>query len=152
MTRCNRFRDAGRKYMATRALVTGAGGFIGHHLVKHLVNQGYWVRGVDIKHPEYEPSPSHEFELLDLRRFDSCLIATRDIDEIYHLAADMGGIGYITAFHANIASNSARMSLHMLEAARLNGANRFLFSSSACVYPQYLQERPDVTDLKEEDA
>ena len=80
--------------MARRILVTGAGGFIGHHLVKHLVDQGYWVRGVDIKHPEYEPSPSHEFELLDLRRFDNCLIATRGIDEVYHLAADMGGIGY----------------------------------------------------------
>ena len=64
--------------MATRVLVTGAGGFIGHHLVKHLVDQGYWVRGVDIKHPEYEPSPSHEFELLDLRRLDNCLIATRE--------------------------------------------------------------------------
>jgi GDP-D-mannose 3', 5'-epimerase len=78
-------------------LVTGAGGFIGHHLVKYLVDKGYWVRGVDIKHPEYEPSPSQEFELLDLRRFDNCLIATRDVDEVYHLAADMGGIGYITA-------------------------------------------------------
>jgi GDP-D-mannose 3', 5'-epimerase len=77
--------------MATRVLVTGAGGFIGHHLVKFLVNKGYWVRGVDIKRPEYELSPSHEFELLDLRCLDSCLIATRGIDEVYHLAADMGG-------------------------------------------------------------
>jgi len=77
--------------MARRVLVTGAGGFIGHHLVKFLVNKGYWVRGVDIKRPEYEPSPSHEFELLDLRRLDSCLIATRGIEEVYHLAADMGG-------------------------------------------------------------
>jgi GDP-D-mannose 3', 5'-epimerase len=64
--------------MATkRVLVTGAGGFIGHHLVRYLVDRGYWVRGVDLKHPEYEPSPAHEFELLDLRRFDNCLIATR---------------------------------------------------------------------------
>jgi nucleoside-diphosphate-sugar epimerase len=138
--------------MATRVLVTGAGGFIGHHLVKHLVKEGYWVRGVDIKEPEYEMSPSHEFEILDLRRFDNCLIATRGIDEVYHLAADMGGIGYITAFHADIARNSAMINLHMLEAARINAATRFLFSSSACVYPMYLQKSPDVTNLKEEDA
>src|SRR5215213_8792514 len=71
--------------MATRVLVTGAGGFIGHHLVNFLVNKGYWVRGADIKYPEFELSPSHEFELLDLRRLDNCLIATRDIDEVYHL-------------------------------------------------------------------
>ncbi len=136
----------------TRVLVTGAGGFIGHHVVKHLVSEGYWVRGVDLKYPEYEESAAHEFELLDLRRFDSCLIATRGIDEIYHLAADMGGIGYITAFHAEIARNSAMINLHVLEAARLNEAKRLLFSSSACVYPQYLQKSPDVTNLKEEDA
>ena len=141
-----------RLWMAKRALVTGAGGFIGHHLAKHLVDEGYWVRGVDIKYPEYEASPSHEFELLDLRRFDNCLIATRGIDEVYHLAADMGGIGYITASHAGIAHNSATINLHTLEAARINAVKRFLFSSSACVYPGYLQKSADVTNLKEEDA
>jgi hypothetical protein len=88
--RCHRERWKGLT-MATRVLVTGAGGFIGHHLVKYLVSEGYWVRGVDLKHREYEPSPAHEFELLDLRRFDNCLIATRGIEEVYHLAADMGG-------------------------------------------------------------
>ena len=138
--------------MAERVLITGAGGFIGHHLVKYLVDRGYWVRGVDIKHPVYEPSPAHEFEILDLRRFDNCLIANRGIDEVYNLAADMGGIGYITSSHAGIARNSSMINLHMLESARLSEVERFLFSSSACVYPQYLQKDSEVTDLKEEDA
>jgi GDP-D-mannose 3',5'-epimerase len=138
--------------MTTKALVTGAGGFIGHHLVKLLVERGHAVRGVDVKYPEYEPSPAEEFEVLDLRRFDSCLIATRGVDEVYHLGADMGGIGYITAFHAEVARNNTMINVHMLEAARAQGARRFLFSSSACVYPQYLQRSPEVTPLKEEDA
>lgn len=133
-------------------MVTGAGGFIGHHLVKSLVNGGYWVRGVAIKYPEYEPSHAHEFEWLDLRRFDNCLISTRGVDEVYNLAADMGGIGYLTSFHAEVARNNTMIYLHMLETAWLNAVERFLFSSSACVYPQYLQKSPDVTHLKEEEA
>jgi GDP-D-mannose 3',5'-epimerase len=138
--------------MVTKVLVTGAGGFIGHNLVKYLVEKGYKVRGVDIKHPEFEETAAHEFELLDLRHFENCLIATRGIEEVYHLAADMGGIGYITAYHAEITKNNTMINVHMLEAARLNGVKRFLFSSSACVYPQYLQKSPDVTPLKEDDA
>ena len=138
--------------MAARVLVTGAGGFVGHHLVKRLVRNGCVVRGVDVKNPEYEASAATEFELLDLRRFDSALVATRRVDEVYHLGADMGGIGYITAFHADIARNNAMINANILEAARLNGATRFLFSSSACVYPQYLQKTAEVGPLKEEDA
>jgi nucleoside-diphosphate-sugar epimerase len=136
----------------TRALVTGAGGFIGHHLVGYLVRNGYRVRGVDVKSPEYEPSRAPEFELLDLRRMDHALIATRGVDEVYHLGADMGGIGYITAFHADISRNNAVMNINVLEAARLHGVRRFLFSSSACVYPQYLQRVAEVSPLREEDA
>src|SRR3546814_4022587 len=109
-----------RQSMAKRGLVTGAGGFIGHHLVKFLVGNGSWVRGVDIKPPEYEASPAHEFEILDLRRLDNCLMATAGIDEIYHLAADMGGIGYITALHAQIARNDTMLNVHMLEIGRAN--------------------------------
>ena len=89
--------------MSLRVLVTGAGGFIGHHLVKYLKQLGYWVRGIDIKHPEFETTSADEFEILDLRRWDNCLLATRNVQQVYHLAADMGGIGYITANHADIA-------------------------------------------------
>jgi GDP-D-mannose 3', 5'-epimerase len=136
-----------------RVLVTGAGGFIGHHLVKRLKNEGLWVRGVDIKQPEYESSSADEFELLDLRKFDNCLVATRGgIAQVYNLAADMGGIGYITASHADISRNNILINAHMLEGSRLNAVSRFLFSSSACVYAQYKQREAEVTPLREGDA
>src|SRR5664279_5084466 len=137
---------------ATRVLVTGAGGFIGHHLVKRLKADGYWVRGVDIKEPEFEPSAADEFELLDLRFWNNTLQATSRMTQVYNLAADMGGIGYITAKLADIARNNILINAHMLEACRLNGIKRFLFSSSACVYAGYRQNDANVTPLKEEDA
>jgi GDP-D-mannose 3', 5'-epimerase len=136
-----------------RILVTGAGGFIGHHLVNRLKAEGHWVRGVDLKYPEYEGSAADHFEIRDLRKWDECLAATRDsIDQVYNLAADMGGIGYITAFHADIARHNTLINTHMLEAARQNQVKRFLFSSSACVYAQSKQKDADVAPLKEEDA
>jgi nucleoside-diphosphate-sugar epimerase len=138
---------------STRILVTGAGGFIGHHLVNRLKAEGHWVRGVDLKHPEYQATGADEFEVRDLRKWDECLMATRgSIDEVYNLAADMGGIGYITAFHADIARNNTLINTHMLEAARQHHVKRFLFSSSACVYAQSKQRDADVAPLKEEDA
>ncbi|MGD0987851.1 MAG: NAD-dependent epimerase/dehydratase family protein [Candidatus Sulfotelmatobacter sp.] len=136
-----------------RILVTGAGGFIGHHLVKRLKREGHWVRGADIKMPEYENSAADEMEIHDLRKIEECLLATRGgIDEVYNLAADMGGIGYITANHADISRNNILINAQMLEASRQNGVKRFLFSSSACVYNQAKQKDPDVKPLTEEDA
>lgn len=135
-----------------KALVAGAGGFIGHHMVHHLKSKGYWVRGVDIKEPEYEPSQADEFMVLDLRKENNCLEATRGIQEVYQLAADMGGIGYITANHADVAVNNVLINAHMLEAAFANNATRYFYSSSACIYPMYLQKSPEIGGLREEDA
>jgi GDP-D-mannose 3', 5'-epimerase len=135
-----------------RVLVTGAGGFIGHHLVKFLVEQGYWVRGADIKPPKYEKSAAHEFRICDLRRVESCRAAVRDMEDVYHLAANMGGIGFITAKKAEVMRDNTLMDVQMLEAARLYAVRRFLFPSSACVYPMRLQQEADVRPLREDDA
>ena len=136
----------------TRVLVTGAGGFIGHHLVSLLKGYGYWVRGVDLKLPEFSLSDADEFEILDLRRYDNCLQATRNVDEVYALAADMGGMGFISCHHAEILFNNATINFHTLEAARINDVKRYLYTSSACIYPEHLQTSTNVQPLKEEDA
>lgn len=134
------------------AVVGGAGGFIGHHMVRLLKAEGYYVRGVDIKLPEYEPSPADEFEVLDLRLRENCIQAVRGVHEVYQLAADMGGIGYISSNHADIAVNNILINAHMLEGARAESVERYFYSSSACIYPIYRQLDPDVTALKEADA
>lgn len=136
----------------TRVLVTGAGGFIGHHLVTYLRARGYWVRGVDIKLPEYAPSSAHEFLLLDLRYWENCLAATEGIDEVYALAANMGGIGFIETNKAVIVRDNTLINMHSIEAARVNHVRRFLYTSSACIYPGYLQKSPEVIALREGDA
>ncbi len=136
----------------TRVLVTGAGGFIGHHLTKFLTDRGYWVRGVDIKEPEYDATAADDFRLLDLSRWENCLEATRDIDEVYGLAANMGGIGFIETNKAVIVRDNTLINMHTIEASRENGVKRYLYTSSACIYPGYKQRETAVTPLKEEDA
>lgn len=136
----------------TRVLVTGAGGFIGHHLVKYLKSLGYWVRGVDLKVPEFEPTLADEFQLLDLREKSDAMRATEDVEEVYALAADMGGMGFISQNHADILRNNLLISTLTVQAAAENRVRRLLFTSSACIYPEYRQLEAEVTALKEEDA
>jgi GDP-D-mannose 3', 5'-epimerase len=140
--------------MATevRTLVTGAGGFIGNHLVNFLKDRGHWVRGVDIKRPEFSDTRADEFLELDLRRPENCLRAANDVEHVYALAADMGGMGFISANHATILHNNALIDIHTLEAARQQGVKRVLYTSSACVYPEHMQLRSDIAGLREEDA
>jgi nucleoside-diphosphate-sugar epimerase len=136
----------------SRILVTGAGGFIGHHLVSRLEADGHWVRGADLELPEFESSRAHEFLTLDLREYKSCKRAVQGVDLVYNLAADMGGIGYIGVHCADIARNNTLINVHMLEASRVAAVRRLLFSSSACVYAQSKQSSADVRPLREEDA
>ena len=135
-----------------RVLVTGAGGFIGHHLVSFLRAQGYWVRGVDLKPPEFSASDAQEFELVDLRDWQNCMRATSAIDEVYALAADTGGIAFIDSNQAKVLRNNSLIDLQCIEAARQNGVTRYLYASSAAVYPAYRQAETNCIALKEDDA
>jgi GDP-D-mannose 3',5'-epimerase len=136
-----------------RILVTGGGGFVGSHLAKHLYSQGHYVRVADIKFDGYIQEPYCSEKLrLDLREFQNCLTATAGISRVYQLAANMGGIGFITSVSAAIMHDNVLMNTHMLEASVRNGVERFCFSSSACVYPNYAQTEPNSVPLKEGDA
>lgn len=137
-----------------RALVCGAGGFIGSHLVKRLRSEGFWVRGVDLKSPEFSPSGADEFVIGDLRDYATAAKAVDGIDDLYQLAADMGGAGYIfTGEHdACVMHNSATINLNTVEAGRKAGVKRFFYSSSACIYPEHNQKDPDNPICSEESA
>jgi len=136
-----------------KALVCGAGGFIGGHLVKKLKKEGYWVRGVDIKEHEFAPTAADEFLLLDLRDPENCRAALSledgRFDEVYQLAADMGGMGFIESAECEILHNNALINIHMTHAAATMGIPRYFFSSSVCVYRDM---KPGEPEMKEEEA
>ncbi len=135
------------------ALVGGAGGFIGSHLVKRLKREGYWVRGVDLKAPEFSPTAADEFLILDLRASTNCQRAVltpagAPFDEVYQLAADMGGMGFIESAECEIMHNSALINNHMTDSAARAGVPRYFFSSSACVYRDMAKEEPELTEVE----
>ena len=134
------------------ALVCGAGGFIGSHLVEQLKTEGFWVRGVDLKYPEFKKTVADEFIIGDLRDPNICKQVTdKPFDELYQLAADMGGAGFTFTGDndADIMYNSALINLNMVNVALKNKVKKYFYSSSACVYPEYNQLNPDSLNLKE---
>jgi len=135
-----------------KALVCGAGGFIGGHLVKRLKREGYWVRGVDIKAHEFSPSAADDFLVLDLREEQNCRAALTlpggGFDEVYQLAADMGGMGFIHSAECEIMHNSALINIHMTNMASAMGIPRYFFSSSACVYRDMQPGEPEMTEAE----
>jgi len=136
-----------------RILVTGGGGFIGSHMARYLYQQGNFVRVADIKFDDYiQEEYCNEKLQLDLRKLENCLEATRGIDKVYNFAANMGGIGFITSVFADVMHDNVLINTYMLEASVQNKVKRFLFSSSACVYPNFKQIKPEVEGLKEEDV
>ena len=136
-----------------RVTVTGAGGFIGHHLVNLLKKEGHHVRGVDIRMPEYEKSRADEFKVLDLKSFANCCEAIAGCSErVYHLAANMGGIGFLETHKAEMVRDNTQIDLSMLEACRYIGVGRFFYTSTACVYAGYKQKDTEIAPLKESDA
>jgi len=139
------------------ALICGGGGFIGSHLAKRLKQEGYWVRGVDLKYPEFSPTVCDDFIIGDLRNPQVCqqvvsLPDNMSFDEVYQLAADMGGMGYISCHDAEIMHNSALINLNVLEACRLAQAKKIFYSSSACIYPEYNQLDPQNPKCTESSA
>jgi GDP-D-mannose 3', 5'-epimerase len=137
---------------SVRVLVTGAGGFIGHHLVSFLRAQGYWVRGADLKPPEFGVSDANEFELLDLRRHEDCVRATAGIHEVFALAAETGGMEFVSSNLAHVRHGNSLIDLHCIEASKQNRVTRYLYASSASVYPESRQMANCCVPLKEEEA
>jgi len=141
---------SGRKKM--KVVVTGAGGFIGSHLSRYLRNKGYWVRAVDIKWDNYITGYADRYVTADLRDAKACLQVVKGMSRVYNLAANMGGIGYITTVKAEVMRDNVLINVNMLEAARKHKVDKYFLSSSACVYPTYKQHSPEVVPLKENDA